>query len=627
MPTYQRVVGLQTITASHINDLQVGIEGAVVNSLPAGGINSDEIAIVGGVRAWRLRPVVNAVDFGVIGDGLTDNVSQITALFSTASDGAAIVFPRGVYATSGQIGWSGKALSVRFERGAVIKESGTLTVPVVKLTAAHGSQLRGLTIEGSETVATATDSTKFGIEIELSDDVSVDGLTVTGKSRAVILDRCGRASVRNVSMVGLLGSATTAPAGVNYHSGLLVNGCTHSTFSDIRGRDIGSVVLQEGIGAWPTGNSFVQLVGRNIFDSGAYLSGGTNCVVADSYIEMDVGKTPSIGSAAFKARGYGNRIIGCAAWRTWGGLMLTGVTAVADTFGANGHAQIASGFIARNCVGPGIVVSELLGLPGRDFVFSDCEVHDCVSNGEAYGSVHITSGIGHRVEGVKVVGHLCSSAAIILGGTLAAPVRRPALTNCQVVWPDTSPPSRRSILLSFVDDGDVDGLVLVNTGNVGVQLQNANRCRIMPIKGVNISTSATVEVTVASGGGTTDSNEIWVGQGGAIVTDAGTNTNFQWPPGRYVAVTAAYSVAANDGTIEAATGAGVYTVTLPIANRAKNRTITVKRTATSNITVDGNGSETIDGALTKRLDTQYGYIDLLCDGVGWHIVGQFGTIT
>jgi len=579
------------------------------------------------VEAASIEINVRRQNVVVAGDGVADDGAAMNTILASAAAGSLVRFPKGTYKTSVPIVWSGKALSVQFDKQAVILESGTITTPVVKLTAAHGSKLRGLTIQGSETVADPLDSTKFGIEIELSDDVSVDGLTVTGKSRAIILDRLGRASVKNVSMVGLFGSATTAPAGANYHSGLLVNGCTHSTFSDIRGKDIGSVVLQEAIGAWPTGNSFVQIVGRNIYDSGAYLSGGTDCVVADSYIEMDVGKTCSIGSAAFKARGYGNRIIGCAALRTWGGLMLTGVTAVADTFGANGYAQIASKFIARNCVGPGIVVSELLGLPGRDFLFDGCEVHDCVAGGEAYGSVHITSGIGHRVEGVKVVGHLGSSAAIIIGGTLAAPVRRPALKDCQVVWPDTSPPSRRSILFSFVDDGDIDGLVLVNTGNVGVQLQNANRCRIMPIKGVNISTSATVEVTVASGGGTTDSNEIWVGQGGAIVTDAGTNTNWQWPPGKYVAVTAAYSVAANDGVIEAATGAGVYTVTLPLANRAKNRTITVKRTATSNITVDGNGAETIEGALIKRLDTQYGYLTLLCDGVGWQIVGQFGTIT
>jgi hypothetical protein len=42
--------------------------------------------------------------------------------------------------------------------------------------------------------------------------------------------------------------------------------------------------------------------------------------------------------------------------------------------------------------------------------------------------------------------------------------------------------------------------------------------------------------------------------------------------------------------------------------------------ATNAVTVDGNGSETIDGATTATLSTQYENISLVCDGSNWHIL-------
>jgi hypothetical protein len=42
--------------------------------------------------------------------------------------------------------------------------------------------------------------------------------------------------------------------------------------------------------------------------------------------------------------------------------------------------------------------------------------------------------------------------------------------------------------------------------------------------------------------------------------------------------------------------------------------------ATNNVTIDGSGSETIDGATTAVLTTQYENISLVCDGSNWHIL-------
>jgi hypothetical protein len=39
------------------------------------------------------------------------------------------------------------------------------------------------------------------------------------------------------------------------------------------------------------------------------------------------------------------------------------------------------------------------------------------------------------------------------------------------------------------------------------------------------------------------------------------------------------------------------------------------------VTVDGNGSETISGALTLVIGVQYSGYEIACDGTGWHITG------
>ena len=63
-----------------------------------------------------------------------------------------------------------------------------------------------------------------------------------------------------------------------------------------------------------------------------------------------------------------------------------------------------------------------------------------------------------------------------------------------------------------------------------------------------------------------------------------------------------------------------FTVTLPTAvgNKA---TITIKKIAgTNNLTIDGNGSQTIDGGLTAVLVRVYESVTLVSDNSNWHII-------
>jgi len=73
------------------------------------------------------------------------------------------------------------------------------------------------------------------------------------------------------------------------------------------------------------------------------------------------------------------------------------------------------------------------------------------------------------------------------------------------------------------------------------------------------------------------------------------------------------------GTVFLCDGSGgAFTITLPAAASYLHRLITVKRTsATGTITVDGNGSETIDGAASVDLTSQYERLTIVSDGANW----------
>ncbi len=72
-----------------------------------------------------------------------------------------------------------------------------------------------------------------------------------------------------------------------------------------------------------------------------------------------------------------------------------------------------------------------------------------------------------------------------------------------------------------------------------------------------------------------------------------------------------------------ATG-GAFTANLPAAATASGMTVAFKKTDSSAnaITIDGNASETIDGATTVSLAAQYAFYVLTCDGTGWSIIAQ-----
>jgi hypothetical protein len=85
-----------------------------------------------------------------------------------------------------------------------------------------------------------------------------------------------------------------------------------------------------------------------------------------------------------------------------------------------------------------------------------------------------------------------------------------------------------------------------------------------------------------------------------------------------------YTVLDSDGyaTILVTTGASDRTITLPTAADNTGRTLTSKKvdSGVGDVIVEGEGSETIDGALNNHIISQYSSLKLVCDGTGWHIL-------
>ena len=68
---------------------------------------------------------------------------------------------------------------------------------------------------------------------------------------------------------------------------------------------------------------------------------------------------------------------------------------------------------------------------------------------------------------------------------------------------------------------------------------------------------------------------------------------------------------------------GGITITLPAAASHTDRVYIIKKIDSSGnvVTIDANGSETIDGETKIELTLQYQYVTIVCDGDEWFIIG------
>ena len=107
-----------------------------------------------------------------------------------------------------------------------------------------------------------------------------------------------------------------------------------------------------------------------------------------------------------------------------------------------------------------------------------------------------------------------------------------------------------------------------------------------------------------------------------FVSSSGTTVNQanNWQAVR--AITSTATLGWDDNTVFADATSGAITVNLRAATNMTGKVYTIKKTdASANaVTVDPNGTETVDGAATYALTVQYQSVTIACDGTNWYIL-------
>lgn len=91
--------------------------------------------------------------------------------------------------------------------------------------------------------------------------------------------------------------------------------------------------------------------------------------------------------------------------------------------------------------------------------------------------------------------------------------------------------------------------------------------------------------------------------------------------GTYQAKSADYTMLTTDDGVYVDASGAARTITLFAVSGQSGKRITIKKidSSTNAVTIDANSSETIDGATTTKLCTQYETVTLFCDGDEWHV--------
>ena len=90
----------------------------------------------------------------------------------------------------------------------------------------------------------------------------------------------------------------------------------------------------------------------------------------------------------------------------------------------------------------------------------------------------------------------------------------------------------------------------------------------------------------------------------------------------FVTKTSNYTATASDSIILCDASGGAFTVTLPPAASAANKVLTIKKIDDSDnfVTVDGDGTEPIDGSATRILPVQNNSVQVGSNGTAWYVL-------
>lgn len=92
-----------------------------------------------------------------------------------------------------------------------------------------------------------------------------------------------------------------------------------------------------------------------------------------------------------------------------------------------------------------------------------------------------------------------------------------------------------------------------------------------------------------------------------------------------VSKTTTYTATTTDDVILCDTSGGAWTLSLFAASGNSGKRLIIKKTTSdfTQLTIDPNSTETIDGQTTTTLDTQFETLTIVCDGTNWRVVERF----
>ena len=205
---------------------------------------------------------------------------------------------------------------------------------------------------------------------------------------------------------------------------------------------------------------------------------------------------------------------------------------------------------------------------------------------------------------------------------------RVKITNDETVFTHTVHISGSTVEGLRIGKGDSDyrQIVFENNGvdSANIHLSNAENLVIM-----NETNGKQIQFWVDSNGGgfvqamtIKDDGSIGIGTSSPEATLHVNGSHI----GKVTAVSSwPYTVTSTDYMILASGTGSPRSLTLPAVSGQLGRIIIVKDASgdasTNNIEVDGNGDESIDGVRDKLINTNYGFIKLVCGPTEWHVIG------
>lgn len=360
------------------------------------------------INVKKLNDLVSVVDFGAVGDGVT-NAS--TAFQAAVDSGARRVYvPDGTYLLSSVVTIT--TTLTLFGPGK-IKEA-VLRDATILVSNAADVRIEDLTFEGPETRA-AWDAGGAGyrqaFKAFIKFDTCLSGLVrntySSGKRGVVWCNLSDKVQITGNRHDGFLGTIASPATDANWYSCFNIQGGRENVLSDNAGNNCGSVVL---IALDSSYNSVSNTTGRNSHDNFVYNSSGDFSSFIGGSFDAGVGSGVKVRGSGHVVQGYVIR--GCGSSSP--SISLTGNGLTPDAFNANGHSTIASGNVIVNSSGHAIQIGGQDGLFPRDFIVANntIENHTGTAN---FSAIEVTAERGAKVVNNLIRGSTANYAMGIFG--------------------------------------------------------------------------------------------------------------------------------------------------------------------------------------------------------------------